>query len=80
LDNINAGGTSINGMFTHFINTNLPFGGVGPSGVGSYHGLNSFYAFSFKQSVNHSKMPLLKFQFPNSKKGLRIIRRLYKDK
>jgi len=33
-----AGGTCINNAMIHFANSNLPFGGVGPSGLGSYHG------------------------------------------
>jgi aldehyde dehydrogenase (NAD+) len=35
----------------HIANENIPFGGVGNSGMGSYHGKLSFAAFSHKRSV-----------------------------
>lgn len=35
----------------HIANENLPFGGVGNSGMGHYHGRNSFDAFSHKRAV-----------------------------
>ena len=35
----------------HFANSNLPFGGVGNSGIGRYHGKESFRAFSNSRSV-----------------------------
>jgi aldehyde dehydrogenase (NAD+) len=41
-----AGGTAVNTVVMHLANPNLPFGGVGESGVGSYHGHYGFKAFS----------------------------------
>ena len=35
----------------HITNHNLPFGGVGNSGLGKYHGLESFLAFSNKRAI-----------------------------
>jgi len=35
----------------HFVNKRLPFGGVGHSGIGAYHGKHSFNTFSHKKSV-----------------------------
>jgi aldehyde dehydrogenase (NAD+) len=46
-----SGGASINDTLVHFGNKNLPFGGVGPSGMGSYHGKFSFLAFSHARGV-----------------------------
>ena len=46
-----SGGVCINDTLMHISNHNLPFGGVGASGMGSYHGKESFLAFSHKRSV-----------------------------
>ncbi|MBC7523941.1 MAG: aldehyde dehydrogenase [Flavobacterium sp.] len=45
------GGGSINDTIIHFSNSRLPFGGVGNSGIGAYHGKLSFDAFSHKKSI-----------------------------
>lgn len=46
-----SGGVSINDTVSHIINPNLPFGGVGTSGMGNYHGEYSFRTFSHHRSV-----------------------------
>lgn len=46
-----AGGTCINDTLMHIGNHNLPFGGVGHSGMGKYHGKDSFLAFSNQRAV-----------------------------
>ena len=46
-----AGGSCINDTIMHIANENVPFGGVGNSGMGHYHGRLSFEAFSHKRSV-----------------------------
>ena len=46
-----SGGGCINEVVMHVAETNLPFGGVGESGMGSYHGKNTFYAFVHEKSV-----------------------------
>ena len=46
-----SGGVTINDTVIHVANGNLPFGGVGNSGMGSYHGKASFDAFTHKRSV-----------------------------
>ncbi len=46
-----SGGGCINDAIMHFANENIPFGGVGNSGMGSYHGKLSFDAFSHTRSV-----------------------------
>lgn len=45
------GGGCINDVVMHLVNTNLPFGGVGNSGMGSYHGKYSYEAFSRKKVI-----------------------------
>ena len=46
-----SGGSCINDAIMHIANENMPFGGVGNSGMGHYHGKLSFEAFSHKRSV-----------------------------
>jgi len=47
------GGGAINDTVTHFVNPRLPFGGVGHSGMGAYHGKRSFDTFSHQKSVTN---------------------------
>lgn len=51
LDNIQFGGGCINNTVMHVANGNLPFGGVGESGMGNYHGKKSFDTFSHQRSI-----------------------------
>jgi len=46
-----SGGGMINEVVMHFINMNAPFGGIGASGMGNYHGKSGFEAFSHHKSV-----------------------------
>jgi len=46
-----AGGVTINDVIFHIVQEDLPFGGVGPSGMGSYHGLDGFREFSHRKAV-----------------------------
>jgi aldehyde dehydrogenase (NAD+) len=46
-----SGGACINDTIMHIANENAPFGGVGNSGMGSYHGRDSFLAFSHRRTV-----------------------------
>ena len=45
------GGGCINDTIAHLGNHNLPFGGLGQSGFGNYHGKNSFEIFSHQKSI-----------------------------
>lgn len=51
LDQLSFGGGCINDAIMHITNPNLPFGGVGQSGTGSYHGKAGFTTFSHLKSV-----------------------------
>jgi coniferyl-aldehyde dehydrogenase len=51
LDRTVAGGVSINDTVMHFAQDRLPVGGVGPSGMGRYHGHEGFLTFSHQKSV-----------------------------
>ncbi|MDR2010744.1 MAG: aldehyde dehydrogenase [Bacteroidales bacterium] len=46
-----SGGGCVNDTLMHIVNHHLPFGGVGNSGMGKYHGKESFLAFSNKRSI-----------------------------
>ena len=74
---IQFGGGCINHCLQHFVNPNLPFGGVGKSGIGSYHGVNGFERFSHKKSILKAAtwfdMSLL---YPPYKGKVKTIRKL----
>lgn len=60
-----SGGACINNTLMHVANHHLPFGGVGNSGMGSYHGKESFIAFSHKRAIVKTPTWLdLPFQYP----------------
>ncbi len=46
-----SGGVTVNDTIFHIAQNDLPFGGVGPSGMGSYHGFDGFLTFSKKKGV-----------------------------
>lgn len=51
LRHTSSGGTCINDVIMHIVNHKTPFGGVGNSGMGAYHGKDSFLTFSHRRSV-----------------------------
>jgi len=51
LQNTQSGGVTINDVLMHVSNIDLPFGGVGNSGMGSYQGHDGFKTFSHARSV-----------------------------
>lgn len=51
VEGLNAGGTLINDTLLHLANGNLPFGGVGTSGIGQYHGRFGFETFTRPRGV-----------------------------
>jgi aldehyde dehydrogenase (NAD+) len=79
LQETSAGGMCINDVITHYVNPNLPFGGVGNSGQGAYHGKYSFDAFSHQKSVskkgNWLDVPL---RYPPYKGKLDWVKRAFK--
>ena len=66
-----SGGAVMNDCLVHLSNSNLPFGGVGNSGLGSYHGHQSFKVFSHRKSVvvktNYLDLPV---RYPPYTQGL----------
>lgn len=51
LDRTISGGVTVNDVIMHIASEDLPFGGVGPSGMGSYHGQDGFKTFSHAKAV-----------------------------
>ena len=58
LQNISFGGACVNDTMTQYANPNLPFGGVGHSGIGDYHGEHSFKTFSHYKSIFKKSMTI----------------------
>lgn len=60
-----SGGVTVNGCIYHLPQNNLPFGGVGDSGMGAYHGLDGFETFSKKKAIFfQSRFSLTRFMRP----------------
>ena len=51
LDQTHSGNATVNGTLLHVAQNDLPFGGVGPSGMGAYHGRDGFRRFSHARGV-----------------------------
>ncbi|WP_433945706.1 aldehyde dehydrogenase [Paenibacillus sp. SN-8-1] len=79
INSLSFGGGTINDTLMHLATPYLPFGGVGDSGMGSYHGFESFKTFSHEKSVLVQTTRFdFAFRYPSSKNALRILRKLMK--
>ena len=78
VDGTSSGGVCINQTLMHLIPPNLPFGGVGDSGMGAYHGKAGFDAFSHHKSVLRKPVkPDLKMLYPPYRPTVeRLLRRI----
>jgi aldehyde dehydrogenase (NAD+) len=77
LNEISFGTASLNDTTIHFINSNLPFGGVGESGMGKYHGKKSFDTFTNYKSIL-KKTNLFDFPIrypPYTKRNANLLKR-----
>ncbi|WP_042355819.1 aldehyde dehydrogenase [Bacillus rubiinfantis] len=75
LSSVSFGGGCVNDTVYHFASPYLPFGGVGTSGIGSYHGKGSFDTFSHKKSILKQTTRIdIPFRYPNVKDGLKKIK------
>ncbi|MCM3177538.1 aldehyde dehydrogenase [Cytobacillus horneckiae] len=78
LKHISFGGGCINDTVLHLSSPHLPFGGVGDSGMGAYHGKGSFDIFSHEKSMLKQSTKFdLPFRYP-SEKALNTIKKLIK--
>lgn len=79
ISNIQFGGGCINHCINHLVNPNLPFGGVGESGIGAYHGYEGFKRFSHQKSIlKAASWPDLPLIYPPYKGKLKFIRKMMK--
>jgi len=82
IDHIMSGGVTVNDALFHVAQHDLPFGGVGPSGMGHYHGYEGFVAFSKLRPIfyqaNFSAMKYLRP--PYGKFATRVYNFLVKSK
>ena len=73
------GGGAINDTVTHFLNHRMPFGGVGHSGIGSYHGKGSFDTFSHQKSITNKAtwldIPIRYAPYKGKMKFLKMVQR-----
>ena len=80
-NNIAFGGGCLNDCIMHLTNDRLPFGGVGRSGMGSYHGKKSFLTFSHEKSIFvKGKMELDVKYPPHTENKEKLIKRFAKMK
>jgi aldehyde dehydrogenase (NAD+) len=79
LGKTSSGGACINDVITHVANPNLPFGGVGNSGMGKYHGKFSFDTFSHQRAViKKSTRVDVPVRYPPYRGKLWILKKLLK--
>ncbi|WP_107942169.1 aldehyde dehydrogenase [Metasolibacillus fluoroglycofenilyticus] len=79
LEELPFGGGCINDIVSHVGNTHLPFGGVGPSGMGAYHGHASFECFTHQKSILQRSTKLAtNILFPPYKQKVKLIRKVMK--
>jgi coniferyl-aldehyde dehydrogenase len=83
ISNVMSGGVSVNEALLHVGQHDLPFGGVGPSGMGHYHGKEGFITFSKLRPVFYqgpfSAIQMM-FQPPYDKGPLKLLKMLIKFK
>ncbi len=74
-----SGGVCINDTLSHIISPELPFGGVGASGTGSYHGRASFEVFSHQKSVlTQTFMFDFPVKYPPYRSPLHVFKKMFK--
>lgn len=80
INNTASGGVAINETISHIINPNLPFGGIGSSGIGNYHGEYSFNTFSHQRSClrKTTKLKLNLIYPPFNVKKLKNVKSILK--
>ena len=72
------GGGAVNEVVMQFVNSNMPFGGIGESGIGSYHGVKGFKTFTHYKSILKKSTwlePKLKY-YPHTRFKLKLAKRL----
>lgn len=79
INSISFGSGCINDTIMHLTNPNMPFGGVGNSGMGHYHGKYSFDTFTHYKSISDKSLsPDIEMRYPPYKRGLKWVKRIMK--
>lgn len=79
LANASFGGGCINDTIIHLSNSHLPFGGVGESGMGQYHGRNSYDTFTHRKGIiRKSNLLDIDLRYPPFKNHLKLVKLLLK--
>jgi acyl-CoA reductase-like NAD-dependent aldehyde dehydrogenase len=83
IETTSAGATVVGNIGMHYFHHGLPFGGVGASGMGAYHGVHGFREFSHARPVIRQREPaMVRMFFPPYRDGslgqkvLRLLERL----
>ena len=77
---LSFGGACINDCISHLISPKVPFGGIRYSGIGQYHGKDSFITFSHKQTTHYRfiKKDLVSLYPPYSKRLYKLVTKILK--
>lgn len=79
ISNLSFGGGCINDTIVHVADSNLPFGGVGDSGIGVYHGKSSFETFTHNKSIlKKSFFPDIKLRYPPYTNKIKLLKKFFK--
>ncbi|MFI3210370.1 MAG: aldehyde dehydrogenase [Peptostreptococcaceae bacterium] len=79
LTNFSFGGGCLNDTLVHVASKHLPFGGVGSSGIGRYHGKYSFKTFTYEKAVVKKNFRInIELIFPPYKDKIKMIRKVMK--
>ena len=79
INRISFGGGCVNDTIMHITNRNLPFGGIGSSGIGSYHGKKSFETFTHQKSVMKSSRIDIPIKYPPyTSEKLALLKKVFK--
>lgn len=77
MSSLSSGSVGINDTIKQAATNYLPFGGVGDSGMGVYHGKASFDTFSRYKSVMHAGLKGFRFHFPPYGNGIKALKKFY---
>ena len=76
--NISYGGGCINDTIMHLVSSHMPFGGVGESGMGRYHGKDSFNTFSHQKSVLKKSVLIdVPLRYPPYQNHLKLLKKIF---
>lgn len=80
IDRVEFGGGCINNSLLHILSPSMPFGGVGNSGMGSYHGKYTFDTFTHYKSIlkSHNKIDVPLRYPPYNHKNLDLVKKIMK--